>query len=97
MSHNELDHRHYVIIDVSEISNLDFSELMETSEDTLRVSNDGTKTFVKYTHNSPDSPHTPSCLEDCVSKSEEYSHEDFLEILSGPEWNVDFGGGLHGS
>lgn len=91
MSHNELDHRHYVIMDVSEISNLDFSELMETSEDTLRVSNDGTKIFVKYGH------HTPHCLNYCASKSEAYSHHDFLEILSGPEWNVDFGGGLHGS
>jgi hypothetical protein len=81
-------------MDVSEISKLDFSELMETSEDTLRISNDGIKTFVKYTHSSP---HSPSCLGDCVSKSEEYSHEDFLEILSGPEWGVGFGGGLHDS
>ena len=91
MSHNELDHRHYVIMDVSEISNLDFSELMETSEDTLRVSNDGIKTFVKYEH------HSPQCLGGCTSKSEEYSYHDFLEILSGPEWDVAFGGGLHDS
>jgi hypothetical protein len=91
MSHNELDHRHYVIMDVSEISKLEFSEVMETSEDTLRFSNDGTKTFVKYGH------HSPHCLEECTSKSESYSHHDFLEILSGPEWDVDLGGGLHGS
>ena len=91
MSHNELDHRHYIIIDVSEISKLVFSEVMETSEDTLRISNDGTKTFVKYGH------HSPHCLEECASKSESYSHHDFLEILSGPEWNIAFGGGLYGS
>lgn len=96
MSHSKLEHRHYVIIDVSEISLLVFSEVMETSEDTLRISNDGTKTFVKYGH------HTPYCLEDCASKSEAYSHHDFLEILSGSDWDADFhqelfGGGLHGS
>ncbi len=96
MSHSEFDHRHYVTIDMSEVSKLDFSELMETSSDTLRVSNDGTKTFVKYGH------HEPHCLEECATKSQEYSHDDFLVVLSGPEWNVDFhetlfGGGLHGS
>jgi len=81
---------------MSEVSKLDFSELMETSSDTLRVSNDGTKTFVKYGH------HEPHCLEECATKSQEYSYDDFLVVLSGSEWNVDFhetlfGGGLHGS
>lgn len=87
MSHSEYDHRHYVVINVAEIPKLDFSEILETSEQTLRISNDGTKTFVKY------GEHHPNCLEDCTSKSDPYSHHDFLEILSGPEWV----GGLHGS
>ena len=96
MSHSEFDHRHYVIIDVSEIPKLDFSEIMQTSEDTVRISIDGTKTFVKYGH------HMPHCLEECTTKSQEYSHHDFLEILSGVDWNPDlhselFGGGLHGN
>ena len=37
----------YVIFDVSEVWKIDFDEVMETSIDTLRKSNDETKTFVK--------------------------------------------------
>ena len=48
MSHSEFDHRHYVIFQYSEIINIDFDEVLETSIDTVRKSVDGTKTFVKY-------------------------------------------------
>ena len=55
MSHSELDHRHYVIIPYSEIVNINFDDIIETSIDTVRKSVDGTKTFVKYTHDMPES------------------------------------------
>ena len=40
--------RTYVIIDASEVANVDFDQVQETSSDTLRYSLDGTKTFVKF-------------------------------------------------
>ena len=38
----------YVIIDAEEVSSVNFSQVCETSEETLRYSTDGTKTFVKF-------------------------------------------------
>jgi uncharacterized protein YllA (UPF0747 family) len=42
-----------VIIEASEVSSIDFSKVLETSANTLRYNNDGTKTFVKYTGEQP--------------------------------------------
>jgi len=38
--------RTFVILDASEVGNVDFNKVMQTSADTLRYSLDGTKTFV---------------------------------------------------
>ena len=48
MTHSIYDHRHWVIISAADVSNIDFSQVKETSTDTLRYSIDGTQTFVKY-------------------------------------------------
>ena len=40
--------RKYVIIDSEDVDNIDFSQVQETSVDTLRWNKDKTKTFVKY-------------------------------------------------
>ena len=71
--------RTYVIIDASEVSSVDFSQVSETSADTLCYSLDGTKTFVKYEGTQP------SLL---LGKTE-YTHEEILSILSGPEWTSE--------
>lgn len=42
------DNRNYLIIPVSEVSKVDFSQVCETSPETLRKSVDETKTFVKW-------------------------------------------------
>ena len=68
--------RTYVIIDASEVANLDFSQVSETSADTLKYSVDGTKTFVKFNGD------TPSFL----IGEPQYDHEEILSILDGPEW-----------
>jgi len=43
----------YVIINASEVSGVNFNEVLESSANTLRYSNDGTKTFVKYEGDQP--------------------------------------------
>ena len=68
--------RNYVIIDASEVSSVDFDEVLETSAETLRFSVDGTKTFVKYEGD------TPSFLEGKTA----YTHSEMLAILAGEEW-----------
>jgi hypothetical protein len=42
------ENRRYLIIPTSEVANVDFNQVMETSADTCRYSVDGSKTFVKY-------------------------------------------------
>jgi len=43
----------YVIINSSEVSSINFSEVLQTSTKTLRYNLDGTKTFVKYEGDQP--------------------------------------------
>ena len=48
MTHALYDNRHWVIISAADVSNIDFSQVYETSVDTLRYSIDESQTFVKY-------------------------------------------------
>jgi len=43
----------FVILDVSEVNEIDFDKVMETSSKYLRWNNDKTKTFVKYEGGKP--------------------------------------------
>ena len=72
--HNNM--RTYVIINTSEVSNIDFNEVLQDSVDTLVYSLDGTKTFVKFKGD------TPSFL----IGEPQYTHAEILEVLSGAEW-----------
>ena len=68
--------KNYVILDASDVSSIDFSEVMETSADTLRYSLNGSQTFVKFEGS------TPSFLEGKT----QYNHSEILTILAGSEW-----------
>lgn len=74
------ENRHYVIFDVTELNQIDFNQVLETSADTVRKSVDNTKTFVKY------EGAMPASVSALTTKSIEYSHDEILEILSTPEW-----------
>jgi hypothetical protein len=76
------ENRKYVVMFYSEIDQIDFSQVMETSAETVRRSIDGNLTFVKY------EGEMPSSVVALTNKSEEFTHEQFLIILSGPDWTV---------
>lgn len=76
----EYQDRRFVIFNSSELHLIDFSQVYETSMETVRKSVDGTKTFVKY-----DLPQ-PSSVNSLSSKSVEYTYEEILNILDTPEW-----------
>jgi len=69
----------YTFIESSEIGSIDFSQIAETSADTLRYSVDGTKTFVKYEGDQPS----------FLSGKTEYTHSEMLAILATDEWTPD--------
>lgn len=75
------ENRNYVIFDVTELPTIDFTQVLETSADTVRKSVDGTKTFVKW-----DGEVVPSCVETLTTKSQYYTYEEILNILSTEEW-----------
>ena len=67
----------YVIIDSSEVSSVDFSQVLETSADTLRYNLAGTQAVLKFEGD------TPSFL----TGKTQYSHSEILDILGGEEWS----------
>jgi hypothetical protein len=44
----EYDNREFMIFSVTELDQIDFTQVLETSIDTVRKSVDGLKTFVKW-------------------------------------------------
>jgi len=72
--------REFMIFGVSEIDQIDFDTVHETSADTVRKSVDGTKTFVKWDGTMPD------CVANLTTKEGPYTYEEILVILAGPEW-----------
>jgi hypothetical protein len=69
-----------MIFNVSELNNIDFNEVLETSKDTVRKSIDGTKTFVKWEGN------IPSSVQSLTTKEGPYTYEEILTILESSEW-----------
>jgi hypothetical protein len=65
---------------VSELPNIDFTQVLETSEETVRKSVDETKTFVKW------DGEMPECVSTLTTKEGPYTYEEILTILSTSEW-----------
>ena len=74
--------RRFVIFNITELNQIDFNQVFETSADTVRKSVDETQTFVKY-----DMPQ-PSSVAALTTKSQEYTYDEFLSILATPEWSA---------
>ena len=71
--------RTYIIIDASDVSSVDFSQVLETNTGTLRYNTERDKTFVKF----PSENATPSFLEGKTA----YTHSEILTILNGEDWS----------
>lgn len=70
-----------MIFAVSELDQVDFTQVLETSIDTVRKSVDETKTFVKWNGDV-----IPSSVEALTTKEGPYTYEEILVILATPEW-----------
>jgi len=74
---------HYCIINCDDIKSINFADVGESSPESLRRSIDGTKTFVKY---EGEQPEFIFHIAGSLIGLPEYTHQEFLEILKGPEW-----------
>lgn len=73
----------YVIFNVSELPLIDFTQVLQTSAETCRKSVNEIQTLVKwYTDNG-----VPTCVQSLTAKSQYYTHDEILEIMSTPEWS----------
>ena len=82
MSHDIFNNLHYVIFDTTETGSVNFTEVLETSIQTLRLSISGSQTFVKYEGDT-----MPTSVSSLTTKEGPYSHTEILNILTGSEWN----------
>ena len=73
------ENRKYVIINASEVGTVDFSQVHETSANTLRYKLDNSQTFVKFEGS------TPSFL----SGKTQYNHSQIRTILAGTDWTEE--------
>jgi len=77
---NDYENRQFMIFNVSELPNIDFTQVLETSEETVRKSVDETKTFVKW------DGEMPECVSTLTTKEGPYTYDEILTILSTSEW-----------
>jgi hypothetical protein len=75
------DQRNFAIFSATELDQINFTEVLETSTETVRKSVDGTKTFVKWDGETP-----PPSVQALTTLQGYYNYEEILEILSGEEW-----------
>jgi len=66
----------YVIYNMANVSSIDFSQVKETSEETLRLSINKTKTVLKFTGDTPG----------FLVGLQQYNHLEILAIMETPEW-----------
>jgi hypothetical protein len=77
----EYQNREFMIIGISELNLIDFSEVLETSIDTIRISKDGTKTFVKWNGDI-----IPASVSTLTTKEGPYTYDEIISILNTDEW-----------
>ena len=71
----------YIIFDITELSTLDFSQVLETSIDTITYNVDETQTVVKYLGD------MPSSIQALTTKEGPYTHTQIMNIITGSAWS----------
>ena len=70
----------YIIIDMTEVSLVDFSQVLQTSEETLRLSVDEYQTVLKWEGDEP------SFVANLSSYDGPYTHSEILAIMATAAW-----------
>ena len=79
------ENRRWVILPSTSIGEINFEDVLETSEYSLRKSVDKSKTFVKYEGTQP------SSVASITGVSSEYTHSEILAVLATEEWSPPMG------
>jgi len=76
--------RTYVIIKTSDLELVNFDEVLETSSNTVRKSDDGLKVILKWEGN------TPNFISNITNIEGPYSHGDISSILETIDWSMNY-------
>ena len=72
----------YIIVNIADLLNVDFSQVGETSENTIRKSLDEALFVLKY-----EQEHEPTFIADgTIVPVSTLSHAECLTLMSSPEW-----------
>ena len=71
----------YITFDLSEIDKINFNELMTTSIETMRFSNNNLG-LIKFMGE------IPTSVQSLETKSQEYTNSEILVLLQGEEWII---------
>jgi len=80
----KVEDRNYIIFNMSEINSVDFSQVMEDSQETIRKSIDEQKTFVKW-----EGAKMPDSINNLQTKEGPHSHSEMVKIMTSREWSSD--------
>jgi len=75
---------HYAIININDLDNVDFTQIGETSFDTIRKSLDGSMFVIKW-KTEPD-----FIKDDVVIPLQVLSYQECLELMNTSEWSKPF-------
>jgi len=87
------ENRRWIFLNADDVSSVNFDQVMQTGQDSLRYNNDETKFFVKYeiSEYSGSIAVRPDCynlaLE--INGKTEFNHPETLEILQTEDWSRD--------
>lgn len=82
METQDYNNRKFMIFNVSELELIDFTQVYQTSIDTVRKSVDGAKTLVKW-----DTDGIPSSVNQLTTKEGPYTYDEIVVILTTSEWS----------
>jgi hypothetical protein len=71
-----------MIFATSETGSIDYNQVLETSAQTLRLSVNGLKTFVKW-----EGETIPTSINELTTKEGPYTYEEIITILATLEWS----------
>lgn len=75
-----MNNRTYTVIDSVSLTGVTFSEVMETSINTVRKNNDGTQTVLKFEGNEP--PSLTGITKVNIYGRDYHTHSEILEVMS---------------
>lgn len=75
------ENRQFAIFSTTELNQIDFTEVLETSAETVRKSTDNSLTFVKWDTETP-----PPSVQALTTIEGYYTYDEMFNILSTPEW-----------